>query len=68
MQRDLVNAGLSTQALIGLQHNFDVEILTKERPPTLCACVALGPILIMDCDLTGGYLHFVLVLYWVQFG
>ena len=51
MQRDLVNAGLSTQALIGLQHNFDVEILTKERPPTLCACVALGPILIMECEL-----------------
>ena len=26
MQRDFVNAGLSMQALIGLQINFDVEI------------------------------------------
>ena len=68
MQRDLVNAGLSTQALTGLQQNFDVECLTKERLPTLCACVAVGLILIMECELTGGYLHFLRVLYWVQFG
>ena len=68
MQRDLVNAGLSTQALIGLQQNFDVEILTKEQLPTLRACVALGLILRMECELTGGYLHFLLVSYWVQFG
>ena len=68
MQRDFVNAGLSTQALVDLQQNLDVDFLSKERLPTLCACVALGLILIMECELTGGYLHFLLVSYWVQFG
>ena len=62
-QRRFVNAGPEWPAT-----KFWCWIFNQERLPTLCACVALGLILRMECELTGGYLHFLLVSYWVQFG
>ena len=47
--------------------SYDVELLTKRRPPTLCAGVALGPILMVEFEIESGNTHFALASHCIWF-